>query len=111
MPVVMLCTIYSLSPTAYPSGYLENGLTKQFQEAAGPIKEMFKAISSYSGFLKGITGTFINTFGIAALVGGVLYIFMRPMSVMNKWHGQVCGAAFNGIIVMYIATMPYIMNS
>jgi ATP-dependent Clp protease ATP-binding subunit ClpA len=111
MPVVMLGTIYSLSPTAYPSGYLENGLTKQFQEAAGPIKEMFKAISSYSGFLKGITGTFINTFGIAALVGGVLYIFMRPMSVMNKWHGQVCGAAFNGIIVMYIATMPYIMNS
>ena len=62
MPVVMLATICALSPTAYPTGYLEKGLTTQFQEAAGPIKEMFKAICSYSGFLKGITGTFSQHF-------------------------------------------------
>ena len=110
MPVVMLATIYALSPTAYPTGYLEKGLTTRFEEAAGPIKEMFQAISSYSGFLKGSTGTIISTFGLAAFVGGACYIFIRPMSVMKKWNGQVYGAAFNGVIVMYLATMPYIMN-
>ena len=110
MPVAMLGAIYAFSPTAYHGMYPDNSLVKSFQEAAGPIKEMLRALSLNQGFLKGIPGGIINAFGIAAFVGAIFYIVMRPLNVMKKWNGQVYGAAFNGIIVMYMALMPYVIN-